>query len=73
MDRTEPNKEDKLFDLSPDALNDHLRVMARTAGVKPTGQIKWNILRKFLFSDILSRSKSLSIKTIPINYFFRFA
>ena len=58
------SKDNRLFDLSPDALNDHLRNMAKAAGVKPTGAIKWNLLRKFLFSGLLKAMDLLSAKLI---------
>lgn len=64
FETTEPNKEDKLFDLSSDALNDHLKRMAKAAGIKRTGQIKWNLLRKFLFSGLLKAMDLLSAKLI---------
>jgi len=64
FDTTSPNKDDKLFDLSPDALNDHLRKMAKAAGIRPTGAIKWNLLRKFLFSGLLKAMDLLSAKLI---------
>jgi len=64
FDTTPANKNGKLFDLSPDSLNDHLRKMAKAAGVKQTGAIKWNLLRKFLFSGLLKAMDLLSAKLI---------
>jgi hypothetical protein len=64
FDTVPQNNNDKLFDLSPDALNDHLRKMAKAAGVRPTGIIKWNLLRKFLFSGLLKAMDLLSAKLI---------
>lgn len=64
FDTTPPNKDDKLFNLSPDSLNDHLRKMTKAAGIRPTGQIKWNLLRKFLFSGLLKAMDLLSAKLI---------
>lgn len=64
FDITPPNKDDKLFDLSPDSLNDHLKKIAKAAGIKPTGAIKWNLLRKFLFTGLLKAMDLLSAKLI---------
>jgi hypothetical protein len=64
FETTPKTEKDRLFDLSPDALNDHLRSMAKAAGVKATGAIKWNLLRKFLFSGLLKAMDLLSAKLI---------
>ncbi|TRZ50159.1 MAG: hypothetical protein D4S01_07175 [Dehalococcoidia bacterium] len=64
LEITPANKNGKLFDLSPDSLNDHLRKMAKAAGIKATGQIKWNLLRKFLFTGLLKAMDLLSAKLV---------
>ena len=64
LEITPPNKNGTLFDLSADSLNDHLRKMAKAVGIKPTGQIKWNLLRKFLFTGLLKAMDLLSAKLV---------
>ena len=64
LDTTVSNADDKLFDLSGDALNDHLRGMVEAAGIKTRGNVKWHLLRKFLFSGLLKAMDLMSAKLI---------
>jgi len=64
LETTEPSEEDKLFDLSQDALNDHLRRMVRASAIRTRGTIKWHLLRKFLFSSLLKAMDLMSAKLI---------
>jgi hypothetical protein len=64
LETTEANNEDKLFDLSQDALNDHLKLMVKAANVVTRGTVKWNLLRKFLFSSAMRGTNLLSAKLL---------
>jgi len=55
---------DKLFDLSADALNDHLKTLVKMANIQTKGQVKWHLLRKFLFTNLLKGMDILSAKII---------
>lgn len=71
MSTIEGNQE-RLFDLSPDALNDHLKGMVKSANVVTRGKVEWKLLRKFLFNsalratDIIS-AKLLTGKAVPVD------
>lgn len=64
LEVTEPNEKDQLFDLSQDALNDHLRRMVKASAIRTRGKVKWHLLRKFLFSNLLKAMDLMSAKLI---------
>lgn len=64
FDTTPSNPKDKLFDLSPDALNDHLKKVVKTAGIRTKGKVKWHLLRKFHFTALLKAMDLIHAKII---------
>ena len=64
LETTETNEEDRLFNLSPDALNDHLKGMVKASGIRTRGKVKWRLLRKFLFTGLLKATDEISAKMI---------
>lgn len=56
--------QEKLFDLSPDALNDHLKAMVKAANVVTRGTVEWKLLRKFLFNSALRATDMISAKLL---------
>lgn len=64
FDTTEPNANDKLFDLSGDVLNDHLKGMVEAPGIRTRRNVKWHLLRKFLFSGLLKAMDLTSAELI---------